>query len=158
MISNWLQRIGAWIVPPLTAPPDGEQPVTDLPGLACPGEQPTTPPQPRGGGLQFRIDPFPTPWDARFRDLRTVTVTMSGATDDDIEFNSGLIELHGLLAELEDELWFAEPPRPAPEFPRHLSLEVEAIQEYLDQLGRLAATSSPHHPVYFPPYPRMANQ
>lgn len=158
MISNWLQRIGAWIVPPLTAPPDGEQPVTDLPGLTPPGEQPTTPPPSRGGGHQLRINPFPTPWETRFHDLRTITVTISGATDDDIDFHSDLILLHGLLHELDDELYFADPPQPAPEFPRHLSLEVEAIQEYLNQLGRLAATSSPHHPVHFPPYPRMAGQ
>lgn len=152
MIGQWLTRIGAWIIPPLTLPPDGEQPVTDLP--AAPAGEPTAPPPSRGGG-HLHINPFPTPWDTRYRDLQTVTVTMSGATDDDIDFNSDLIQLYGLLHELDEELYYCEPPRTLPPFPRPLSLEVEAIQAYSDQMAQLAATSSPHTPVTFPPYPRM---
>lgn len=50
---------------------------------------------PRAGG-HLTVDPFPSPWSARFHDLNVVRLK-PGPTDDDVRFISDLIYCHELL-------------------------------------------------------------
>ena len=84
--------------------------------------------------MTLHINPFPSPWFAKFADLPTVQILTNRMTDEDVEAHGDLIYWRSLLNDIVDRV-YCDGYKPLP-WPTSLSDDLNAMTTALAELRR----------------------